>query len=71
MASNVINEAELRGFLATSDEEINQITQISNFEKYDDPTNFDVCNELVQLIKNQLNKVGYVRIVLAYHVEYF
>ena len=57
MASSVINEEELRSFLMTSDEEIDQITRISNFEKYEDPTNFEVCNELVQLIKNELNKV--------------
>ncbi|CAG9798866.1 unnamed protein product [Chironomus riparius] len=56
MASSVINEEELRAFLMTSDEEIDQITSISNFEKYEDPTNFEVCNELVQLIKYELNK---------------
>lgn len=58
MASSVINEAQLRRFLATSDEEIHQITQISFFEKNEDPTNFDVCNELVHLIKNELDKVS-------------
>ncbi|XP_070499679.1 terminal uridylyltransferase Tailor-like [Chironomus tepperi] len=56
MASSIINEQDLRAFLAASEDEINQITNISNFEKYDDPTNFEVCNELVQLIKSELNK---------------
>jgi len=59
MASSDINEEELTSFLMVCDEEVAQLTSISNFEKFEDPTNFEVCNELVQLIKSQLDKVGF------------
>ena len=55
----MINEEELQGFLANVDDDVDHSAQISNFEKYEDPTNFEVCNELVKTIKSELNEVSF------------